>query len=223
MLLPSEQHEAEQAGCDAEPRPQRPVLLDREVQGEHERTRRGNDNCGPEQVDADRLVTRAARQNEPGDRKRGDADGQIHKKYDDIRARVQQLTMRQQRFERSLAKRLAIDAHGLEAMDNLIALGPLTPTELAHRLDISTAAMTLVLNRLEDAGHIRRERHPNDGRKLLVIANDESADQAQNMVLPLVEGVEALIASMSASEREIASRFVDELIRLYDESTPATR
>lgn len=131
--------------------------------------------------------------------------------------------MRQQRFERSLAKRLAIDAHGLEAMDNLIALGPLTPTELAHRLDISTAAMTLVLNRLEDAGHIRRERHPNDGRKLLVIASEASADQAQNMVLPLVEGVEALIASMSASEREIASRFVDELIRLYDESTPATR
>lgn len=131
--------------------------------------------------------------------------------------------MRQQRFERSLAKRLAIDAHGLEAMDNLIALGPLTPTELAHRLDISTAAMTLVLNRLEDAGHIRRERHPNDGRKLLVIANDESADQAQNMVLPLVEGVETLIASMSEKEREIASRFVDELIRLYDESTPATR
>lgn len=131
--------------------------------------------------------------------------------------------MRQQRFERSLAKRLAIDAHGLEAMDNLIALGPLTPTELAHRLDISTAAMTLVLNRLEDAGHIRRERHPNDGRKLLVIASEASADQAQNMVLPLVEGVEALIASMSTFEREIASRFVDELIRLYDESTPATR
>ena len=154
---------------------------------------------------------------DPASRHRDDAG------EDDIRARVQQLTMRQQRFERSLAKRLAIDAHGLEAMDNLIALGPLTPTELAHRLDISTAAMTLVLNRLEDAGHIRRERHPNDGRKLLVIASEASADQAQNMVLPLVEGVEALIASMSASEREIASRFVDELIRLYDESTPATR
>ncbi|WP_285727026.1 MarR family winged helix-turn-helix transcriptional regulator [Psychromicrobium xiongbiense] len=151
---------------------------------------------------------------DPAGRHRGDiADG-------DIRARVQQLTLRQQRFERSIAKRLEVDGHGLEALDHLIATGPLTPTDLAHRLGVSTAAMTLVLNRLEDSGHVRRERHPSDGRKLLVIASEGSSDQAQQMVLPLVEGVEEIIASMSEQERAATAGFLDELIRLYDQTTP---
>lgn len=149
----------------------------------------------------------------------GRHDGQVAD--GDIRARVQQLTMRQQAFERAIARRLSIDTHGLEAMDHLISAGSLTPTDLAHRLDISTAAMTLVLNRLEDSGHVRRERHPSDGRKLLVIPSEESARDAQQMVLPLIDGVEVLIASMNENEQAIASHFLDELIRIYDTTTPS--
>lgn len=138
----------------------------------------------------------------------------------DIRARVQQLTMRQQRFERSLAKRLDLDAAGLEVVDHLISGGPTTPTELAHRVEISTAAMTLVLNRLEDRGHVSRERHPSDGRKLIVTVSDAAAADAQRMVAPLIDEVEGLIASMDEGERAVISRFLDDLIGAYDRSTP---
>ena len=109
----------------------------------------------------------------PADREAARRDGRPLPD-DDIRARVQQVAVRQQKFERYLARELAVDAVGLEAMDHLITIGSATPTELARRLDISTAAMTLVLNRLEAAGHVRRERHPSDGRKLVVTAAEES-------------------------------------------------
>ncbi|MGN7860781.1 MarR family winged helix-turn-helix transcriptional regulator [Microbacterium sp. 22303] len=138
----------------------------------------------------------------------------------DIRARVQQLTMRQQRFERAIAKRLELDAVGLEALDHLISGGPTTPTELAHRVEVSTAAMTLVLNRLEDRGHVRRERHPSDGRKLIVTASDEAATAARQLVAPLIVAVEGVIAAMSDGERAVVSRFLDELVDAYDRSTP---
>lgn len=139
----------------------------------------------------------------------------------DIRSRVQQLTMRQQRFERAIAKRLDLDAPGLEVLDHLISRGPTTPTELAHRVEISTAAMTLVLNRLEDRGHVRRDRHPSDGRKLIVTASEDAATDAERLVAPLIGEVEAQIAAMSEEDRATVSRFLDDLVRAYDRSTPS--
>jgi DNA-binding MarR family transcriptional regulator len=138
----------------------------------------------------------------------------------DIRAQMQQLTMRQQRFERQIAKRLDLDAVGLQALDHLISGGPTTPTELAHRVEISTAAMTLVLHRLEDRGHVHRERHPSDGRKLIVTVSEDAAADAERMVAPLIGEVEGLIGSMSEDERETVARFLDELVRAYDRSMP---
>ena len=137
----------------------------------------------------------------------------------DIRSRVQQLTMRQQSFERSVAKQLELDAPGLEVLDHLISRGPATPTELAHRIEISTAAMTLVLNRLEDRGHVRRDRHPSDGRKLIVTASEDAAADAERLVAPLIDEVEAQIAAMSAQERATVATFLDGLIGAYDRST----
>lgn len=137
---------------------------------------------------------------------------------DDIRARVQQVGVRQQRFERHLARALDVDPAGLEAMDHLISHGPSTPTELARRLEVSTAAMTLVLNRLETAGHVRRDRHPSDGRKLVVTAAEQSSDRAYDLVLPLIDGIEDAVAGMDATERATVQAFLDRLIGIYDDA-----
>lgn len=137
---------------------------------------------------------------------------------DDLRARVQRVALRQQQFEKHVAAALAVDAPGLEAMDHLISTGPATPTELARRLGISTAAMTLVLHRLENAGHIRRERHPHDGRKLVVTPVDGSRDRARELVTPLIEGVETVVRAMDTAERATVQRFLDRLIDAYDDA-----
>lgn len=151
------------------------------------------------------------------DRAAARRDGRVLPDHD-IRARVQQVAVRQQRFERHLARALEVDAAGLEAMDHLIATGPATPTELARRLEISTAAMTLVLNRLEAAGHVRRERHPSDGRKLVVTAAERSSDRAYDLVLPLIDGMEAIVDDLGPDERATVQAFLDRLIGVYDDA-----
>jgi DNA-binding MarR family transcriptional regulator len=138
----------------------------------------------------------------------------------DIRAQVQQLHIRQQRFERHLARLLQVDQPGLEAMDHLISTGPATPTELARKVEISTAAMTLVLNRLEGAGHLWRTRHPSDGRKLVVTADEESAEQVHRAVRPVIDGVESLIAAMDDDQRRAVTDFLAGLLKLYDDAIP---
>lgn len=46
--------------------------------------------------------------------------------------------------------------------------GPLSPTEVARCVQLTTAGMTEILDRLERAGHLRRDPHPSDRRKVVV-------------------------------------------------------
>lgn len=105
-------------------------------------------------------------------------------------------------------------------MDHLISVGPTTPTQIAQHLGISTAAMTLVLNRLEAARHITRGPHPSDRRKLMISATDSSSGRAHDYVTPLIEDVEVLIESLTDTDRAVIESFLDRLIGIYDHATP---
>lgn len=48
----------------------------------------------------------------------------------------------------------------------------------------------------------------------------DAAAQARGLVTPLIDEVEAVIASLSEREQETVSRFLDDLIEAYDRSTP---
>lgn len=83
--------------------------------------------------------------------------------------------------------------------------------------------MTLVLNRLEAAGHVTRDRHPSDRRKMIVSASGEASDRAYGHVTPLIEGVESVIASLTDSERAVIEAFLRRLLATYDNVTPTPR
>jgi len=51
--------------------------------------------------------------------------------------------------------------------------GPQRLTALAAREGVTQPAMTQLISRLEDAGQVRRESHPVDGRVVLVTITDE--------------------------------------------------
>ena len=76
------------------------------------------------------------------------------------------------------AKR-SLDGHGItwrdwQVLTNLMLGGetPRSPGELASTLMVTTGAMTNVLDRLEEAGLIRRVRNPADRRSVIVEATD---------------------------------------------------
>ena len=106
-------------------------------------------------------------------------------------------------------------------MERLVSEGPATPTELAHHLEISTAATTLVVDRLAAAGHVTREPHPNDGRKIIVRAAPRSAEAAYGHVALLLERTAELHASMSPADRATVTGFLDRIVEIYDEANRA--
>jgi len=74
--------------------------------------------------------------------------------------------------------RSLIQASGLSltAAATLAAIeryGPQRLTALAAREGVTQPAMTQLISRLEDAGQVRRQSHPDDGRVVLVTITDE--------------------------------------------------
>jgi DNA-binding MarR family transcriptional regulator len=64
----------------------------------------------------------------------------------------------------------------LTAVATLVAIerfGPQRLTALAAREGVTQPAMTQLISRLEDAGQVRRESDPDDGRVVLVTITDE--------------------------------------------------
>ena len=139
----------------------------------------------------------------------------------DIGDLTRELVTRQQRFESAVARALEVDAIGLAAMDYLILNGSATPTELAHNLEVSTAAMTLVLDRLEAAEHISRSPHPSDRRKVVISPAKDSIRAAFSHVQPLIDGMDKMVNAMTPAERAVVTKFLADLNNLYDEAKRA--
>lgn len=140
-----------------------------------------------------------------------------------IRDRLRRLSAEQQDFSRLMAAHLGVDAAGLAAMYVLSTGGPATPTEVARALKISTAATTLVLNRLEAAGHVGRQPHPSDRRKVVVVPAPASVDAAYELVRPVGDGVDALTAGLTADQREVITGFLDRLTDIYQRAQAPLR
>ncbi|WP_371629471.1 MarR family transcriptional regulator [Streptomyces sp. NBC_00341] len=136
-----------------------------------------------------------------------------------IRERLRNLTLRQQRFERYLGRRLRVDPAGLAVMDHLVNVGPTTPTDLARRLDASTAATTLVIDRLVAGGHATREPHPTDRRKVIVTPAEHWGATAYEHVAPVIEGVNAAASELSPGEQAVVAAFLERIVGVYDAAT----
>ncbi len=110
----------------------------------------------------------------------------------------------------ALSRELQVGSAGLAALAHLGA-GELGPTELARRLDLTTGAVTALLDRLGERGHIVRELDPSDRRRLRVHITPQATEELLGHILPLARDIESIATGFSAGERRAIGRFLDEL------------
>jgi len=116
----------------------------------------------------------------------------------------------------SLGRRLGVSQAELAALTHVAAAGELGPTELARRLDVTTGAITALVDRLSERGHLVREPHPGDRRRLSVHLTPHAVDEVMRHVRPLADDVGALAAAFSDGERAAIARFLDGLIAIVE-------
>lgn len=71
-------------------------------------------------------------------------------------------------YFRALAGQVGLNATDLQVVDILASAGPATAGQLAEMTGLTTGATAQMLGRLERDGVVRRERDPDDGRRVLV-------------------------------------------------------
>ncbi|MBF6328335.1 MarR family transcriptional regulator [Nocardia transvalensis] len=89
-----------------------------------------------------------------------------------------QLALREQAtrtvlFHSAVASRLGLTVTDLSCLNLLSMDGPQTPGQLARRIGITRGgAVTAMVDRLEKAGYVRRDRDPADRRRVLIALTD---------------------------------------------------
>src|SRR5215467_15463924 len=71
-------------------------------------------------------------------------------------------------FFRAAASRIDMTDTDMQVLDILESTGAASAGQLADLMGLTTGTFTGILNRLEKAGLVRRERDPNDGRRVIV-------------------------------------------------------
>jgi DNA-binding MarR family transcriptional regulator len=62
---------------------------------------------------------------------------------------------------------------------------PMTSGDLSHRMGLSGAAITYLVDRLIESGLLRRDSHPADRRKVILRYSDSGMDTARSFFSPL--------------------------------------
>jgi len=102
------------------------------------------------------------------------------------------------------ADRIGINATDLNCLNILSFSGHMTAGELARATGLTTASITGVIDRLEEAGYVSRERDPSDRRRVVVTL---ALDQA-------MRNVASVFLLVLRDWREMAARYSDDELRL---------
>lgn len=133
----------------------------------------------------------------------------------EISLALRDLDLHSRAFERRLGAALTVNPTDLSAMQHLIQSGPLTPSELAARLGVTTAASTLVVDRLVALGHAERHPHAHDRRKIVVVPARASVNRAIDELIPVIAGINGLVDDLTEAERTTIARFLMAVNEVY--------
>lgn len=91
------------------------------------------------------------------------------------------------------------------------------PKELAQYLGITSASITVLLDRLEKAGRIHREPSPFDRRALIIVPNAPTDEVAIATLGEVREELRDVIESLSPEDAELVIRFLAEMRDALDQ------
>lgn len=123
-------------------------------------------------------------------------------------------------FESRLGAALSVNPTDLEAMEHLIQDGRLSPTDLARRIGVSTAAVTTIVDRLTAAGHVTRMPHPTDRRGVLVVPAPASVHRAMGALMPMIMGVDRVLQEFDVEQQATIVDYLGRVVEAYRANLP---
>ncbi|MGL5818253.1 MAG: MarR family winged helix-turn-helix transcriptional regulator [Phycicoccus sp.] len=128
--------------------------------------------------------------------------------------------------DRALARQLALRPLDYVALNHVMtSRHPLGPAELSERLGISTGSATELVDRLETTGHLRRDQHPTDRRRVSLTPTDTAISAVLDSLAPLFGDLDSLALDFTRKEQDTIRRFLraaEQRLHHYAATTHAT-
>jgi DNA-binding MarR family transcriptional regulator len=126
-------------------------------------------------------------------------------------------------FHQAVAERLGLNMTDLKCLDLARSETSLTPSRLAELTGLTTAAVTSILDRLERAGFVQRERDSKDRRKILVRPLSERAEEVACLFAPLDQAMSHLLEQYTDQELTFLDEFALRVGQILQHETARLR
>jgi DNA-binding MarR family transcriptional regulator len=126
-----------------------------------------------------------------------------------LAASLQRFGLARDQMRSVLARGAGISPADLDALEHLEADGPLTQRQLGDRLSLTSGAITMLVDRLEDGGWVRRRPHPTDRRYVLVELSAQAVERIPPSLAAYHDEVRAIAAEVAAKHRDAIADFLN--------------
>jgi DNA-binding MarR family transcriptional regulator len=115
-------------------------------------------------------------------------------------------------FNHAANASLGLGASDSQFLTLLRTRGPLTPGQLAEATQLTSGTVTGVIDRLEKAKLVRRERDSGDRRKVLVVPMSDVVDRLSPIYAGQGELLHRVLGRRTAGELEVIRSFLGDLV-----------
>lgn len=133
----------------------------------------------------------------------------------EVTARISRLALHIARHQEEVFGRFGLNRGDMGVLSALRIAGPpnhLSPSQLFRGLMLSSAGITSRLDRLEKRGLVRRIRHPNDRRGVLVELTEEGRTLLEEAVVAGAAAEGELVAGLEPSEIESLATLLKKML-----------
>ena len=122
-------------------------------------------------------------------------------------------------FQDAVARKNGMGVSEHRCIGSLALLGPVTAGQLARETGFTTGAITGIVDRLERAGHVRREPNPQDRRSVIIhlVDRPERTHRAQQLFQPLTEAMARMRREFSREDLETIYRYLQRTTEVLKE------
>lgn len=132
--------------------------------------------------------------------------GELIEEVADLVVEMQNATLA---VDQAAAAYLGVNLTDLHCLNLIARQGSMTPGELATAADRTPAAITVVVDRLEQAGLARRTADAEDRRRILVQPTEQAVRQISRLWGPIGDEGVALLARFNIHQLETFAAFLD--------------
>jgi DNA-binding MarR family transcriptional regulator len=119
-------------------------------------------------------------------------------------------------FDERVAKKFKLSRTDMRCLEILGRVGPMTAGRLSDESGLSTGAVTFLLDRLEQAGMVKRRRDTDDRRRVWVELVPAAQKRLQHAQQPIVEEMQQVAQRFKAEELAIVRDFMREAKEVFE-------